>query len=262
MTQARLGIIGTGMLGGAIARRLLAAGYIAPDGLMLANRSGSAKGFADWPEIRIVNDMQVLADACDTILLAMPPAATAGFRIEAGNRLVVSVMAGVSLAQLSAMTGSPHVVRAMSSPAAEIGLAYSPWTASPSVTGDDRATVAALFSACGTTDEVGDESQIECFTALTGPVPGFVALFADSMVRYAVDAGIDAAVATRAIRQLFLAGGTMMAEGEMTPGDHVREMVDYAGTTAAGLVAMQDLGIPELIAKGLDAAVEKTRRIA
>ena len=39
-------------------------------------------------------------------------------------------------------------------------------------------------------------------------------------------------------------------------------MIDYAGTTAAGLVAMQELGISDLIAKGLDAAVEKTRSIA
>ena len=54
----------------------------------------------------------------------------------------------------------------------------------------------------------------------------------------------------------------MLAEGDMTPGDHVQEMIDYAGTTAAGLVAMQELGISDLIAKGLDAAVEKTRSIA
>lgn len=262
MAQLQLGLIGTGMLGGAIARQLLASGYVAPDGLLLANRSASAKGFADWPGIRVVADMQALAEACDTILLAMPPAAASGFSIEAGNRLVISVMAGVSLAQLSAMTGSPHVVRAMSSPAAEIGLAYSPWTAAEAVNADDRAVVSGLFSACGTTDEVDDERQIECFTALTGPVPGFVAFFADAMVRYAVEAGIDERTATRAIRQLFLAGGTMLAEGQMTPEDHVREMVDYAGTTAAGLVAMRDLGISDLIAKGLDAAVEKTRGIA
>tara|TARA_Y100000815_G_scaffold222942_5_gene209877 strand:- start:7704 stop:8576 length:873 start_codon:yes stop_codon:yes gene_type:complete len=260
--QAQLGLIGTGMLGGAIARRLLTAGYVTPDVLALANRSGSAKGFEDWPGVRIVTDMQALADGCDTILLAAPPAAADGLRIEAGDRLVVSVMAGVSLAQLSAMTGSPHVVRAMSSPAAEIGLAYSPWTAAEAVNADDRAIVSRLFSACGTTDEVSDESQIECFTALTGPVPGFVAFFADAMVRYAVEAGIDERTATRAIRQLFRAGGTMLAEGDMTPGDHVQEMIDYAGTTAAGLVAMQELGISDLIAKGLDAAVEKTRSIA
>lgn len=261
MASAQLGIVGTGMLGGAIARRLMAAGHVTPDRLMLANRSGSAEAFDAWTGIRVVTDANALAEACDTILLALPPAATKGFSIDADNRLVISVMAGIALDRLSDMSGSHRVVRAMSSPAAELGLAYSPWVAGQGVDGEDKEAVRALFSACGATDEVSDESHIECFTALTGPVPGFVALYADCMVRYATDAGIDPQVATRAIGQLFLAGGMMLAQGDKTPREHVREMIDYAGTTAAGLTAMQELSLCDLIAKGLDASVERTRNI-
>ena len=49
----------------------------------------------------------------------------------------------------------------MSSPAAELGLAYSPWCAGNGVTEMDRHSVARLFQAVGLTDEVDDEEQID-----------------------------------------------------------------------------------------------------
>ena len=118
-----------------------------------------------------------------------------------------------------------------------------------------------LFAACGLTDEISDEAQIDTFTALTGPVPGFVAYFADCMIAYATKRGIEPAIADRAIRQLFRASGTVLAGEGASPGEHVREMIDYAGTTAAGLVAMRGSPIAASIEDGLDAATTKAREL-
>lgn len=52
-----------------------------------------------------------------------------------------------------------------------------------------------------------------------------------------------------------------MAQGSARPADHVQEMIDYAGTTAAGLLSMQQSGIAGDIAAGLDAAVARARSI-
>ena len=149
----------------------------------------------------------------------------------------------------------------MSSPAAEIALAYSPWCASGAVSEEDRDRVRGLFGACGRTDEVPSEDQIDLFTALTGPVPGFVAYYADCMIEYAVRHGIDPVVADRAIRQLFHTSGVVFAQSEASPSDHVREMIAYAGTTAAGLKAMKDSPLAASIEKGLEAAYRKARSI-
>ena len=198
-------------------------------------------------------------DACQIVLLSVPPHLALTLDIEAENRLVVSVMAGVSIEQIRQETGARKVVRAMSSPAAEFGLAYSPWCANDAVSDEDRDWVRGLFGTCGRTDEVPSEDQIDLFTALTGPVPGFVAYYADCMIEYAVKRGIDPAVADRAVRQLFHASGVIFAESEASPGEHVREMVAYAGTTAAGLEAMTASPLAASIEQGLDAACEKAR---
>jgi len=258
-----LGLVGgTGQLGSAMATAWLDGGCVAPKALWISNRSGTGTGFDTWPDITFTDTNQTLADACDIVVLSVPPALVDTVRICAQDKLVISVMAGVSLEALADLTGSDRVVRAMSSPAARQRMAYSPWVAPRGLSATDRETVQTLLSVCGLSDEVDSEPQIEAFTALTGPVPGFVAFFADSMVQYALASGIEPDVAVRAVKQLFLASGQTLSSDTVTPSDRVREMIDYAGTTAAGLVKMQELGLPRLVAEGLAASTERVRTIA
>lgn len=259
-TPHSIGIVGgSGALGGAIARALLRDGFVTPERLWISNRSGKASGFEEWPGVRITTRNQELVDACRIVLLSVPPRLASSVGIDAENRLIISVMAGVSIERIEQQTGAQRVLRAMSSPAAEIGLAYSPWCASDAVTDEDRDTARGLFEACGLTDEVPNEEQIDLFTALTGPVPGFVAYYAECMVEYATKHGIDPAIAERAMRQLFHASGVVLAKSEASPGEHVREMIAYAGTTAAGLEAMKASPLAASIEQGLDAAFQKAR---
>ncbi|WP_371348347.1 pyrroline-5-carboxylate reductase family protein [Ancylobacter sp. IITR112] len=249
-----VGLIGGGQLGGAIGTALLRAGVVRPEHLWVANRSGPAGPLAAVPGVNWNADVGRLADRCEVILLALPPAAGRALRFAGAGRLAVSVMAGVRVDELTAISGGARVVRAMSSPAAALGMAYSPFFAGPGVSEGDRAVVRALFSACGTQDEVPDEGQIDVFTAITGPVPGFVAAFAAAVQDYAEGQGVAPVVARRAVGQLFHAAGAMLAGSERPAAEFVQEMVDYAGTTAAGLEALRAAGLTEVVAEGLEAA--------
>jgi pyrroline-5-carboxylate reductase len=255
-----IGIIGgSGMLGSAISRAILGSGEFENSNFWVSNRSGEAPELGQSSDIHVTKNNQELVDACDVIVLCVPPAHFADIDVRASDRLIVSVMAGVTIDEMRSKTGAGRIVRAMSSPAASLALAYSPWVASAEVLPKDRNTVNAIFGWCGETDEIFDERQIDHFTAMTGPVPGFVAYFAQCMVDHATSQGIDPGVADRAVRQLFLAAGTMLANSEASPEDHVRWMVDYAGTTAAGLNAMIDSTLSKTISDGLLAAADKAK---
>ncbi|MDF1607675.1 pyrroline-5-carboxylate reductase dimerization domain-containing protein [Hoeflea sp. YIM 152468] len=257
-----IGIIGgSGMLGGAMSRTLLDRKIVPASDFWISSRSGSRAGFEQYPEMKVTRDNTELGAACEVIILCVPPALAPEISIHVPGRLVVSVMAGIPLNIVEELTGSDRVVRAMSSPAAAIGLAYSPWIASPKIDSADRARVTEIFQACGSTDEIEDETHLDHFTALTGPVPGFVAFYAECMIDYAVKAGISPTMADRAVRQLFLSAGAVMAHSNATPSDQVQEMIDYAGTTAAGLLVMKNSSIADAIAEGLDAAVAKARKL-
>lgn len=258
----RLGIVGgTGQLGSAMATAWLETRTVTPETLWIANRSGSLGSLERWPEIRTTTNPADLCEACDVIVLALPPEQGRSLRLPAGPCLIVSVMAGVTLDELSGMTGSPRVVRAMSSPAAAYRLAYSPWLSAEPLSEADEATVVKLLSACGATDRVGNEDQIDRFTAMTGPVPGFVAAFAEAVMLHATRRGIPEAIALKATRQLFLAAGTVMSLEEKTPAAHVQEMIDYAGTTAAGLTVLRQGPLAQAIDEALEASYQRTKTI-
>ncbi len=249
-----LALIGTGMLGREIARGLIASGH-PPERLILANTTGTPP---EGLPCRTTTPAEAAAEA-DALLLCVPPAAAASLGITT-DKPVLSTMAGITLARLTELTGSPRTIRAMSSPAAGDRLAFSPYAAAPGATAADKALATALFSALGTTAELPDEAQLDVFTAITGPVPGFVAFFAEAVQRYAEAEGVAPDTALAATRQLFLAAGKMMATGP-TPAEHVAAMIDYDGTTAAGLRAMRASPLADLIAQGLSAATARARTI-
>ena len=259
LSEITLGIIGTGQLGRAMAQGLLMGG-LPGSNLWLANRSGSPVALEGGAGVTQTTDLDALGAACDVVLLAVPPAVVPALDLKLADQLLLSVVAGLSLAGMRHATGAHRVIRAMSSPAAEQRLAYTPWVAGGAVTARDRALATALFGAIGQTDEISAEAHIDDFTALTGPVPGFVAYFADSMIRHATAQGIPEKIATRAIRQLILASGEMLKEGA-TPAQHVQEMVDYAGTTAAGLTHLRQGEFDAALSEALLAATQKARTI-
>ncbi|WP_424983599.1 pyrroline-5-carboxylate reductase family protein [Maritalea sp. S77] len=257
-----IGIIGgSGMLGGAMSSALLSQPIIEDLQLWISNRSGKVPEFESRQNVHVTSDNQQLVDACDIVILCVLPAHFADLQIDAAKCLVISVMAGGTVRDLQQATGSSRIVRAMSSPAAALSLAYSPWFASADVSAADKEMVTKIFSALGTTDELTVEAHLNHFTAMTGPVPGFVAYFAQCMVDHAVKQGIAPEIADRAVRQLFLASGRMLAEDEATPAEQVQAMVDYAGTTAAGLTNMIDSDLSDAISAGLTAAARKAEEM-
>jgi pyrroline-5-carboxylate reductase len=170
-------------------------------------------------------------------------------------------MAGITLDALTTITGTARVIRAMSSPAAAYQLAFSPWVPGKDTTDADIAMATKVLSAFGAEARVETEDQIDRFTAITGPVPGFVAAFAEAMIQHATRRGIPEDVAGKAIRQLFLSSRTMLSLDEKSPARHVQEMIDYDGTTAAGLRELRKGPMSEAIDAALEAAYQRTKTI-
>lgn len=261
--DGNIGIIGgTGWLGGGIARSLLATGTASPSQLWLSNRSGNRAGFEIWKEVKVTQDNRILAGQCDTLMLSVPPDDFRALSIRAEHHLVVSVMAGISVSTIAEATGAARIVRALPNAAAEIGMSYTPWFAAPAVTEDDKAQVRALFQACGRADEVPNQDQIDYFTGLTGAGSAFPALFAQTMLEDAVRRGVEPAVAERAIRQLFLGAGHMIAQSERSPAEQVQAFIDYDGTTAAGLRAIIESSFAQHVTVGLQAAYAKAKEFS
>jgi pyrroline-5-carboxylate reductase len=251
----KIGIVGgEGELGGALKRALLRNGTCAADDLMICGRS-QAEYFGDG--IATTASAQKLADMCDQVMLAVPPAAFSTLSFETRG-LVISVMAGVTLAQIMQSTGSRRVVRAMCSPlAVDLDVGFATWCGSPGLTAEDHNRVTHVFAAGGQVTEVADEAQIDFFTALNGPVPGMLGLIADLLIREAMSRGISGEVAVRAVKAQMEASGQIMAKADFDIAEYVQGMIRYNGTTAAAFASLDAGGLQPVLAGAVDAAITR-----
>ncbi len=257
----RVGIVGgTGELGSAIARALLTSGSLEVADLLVSNRTGVAGLLKDVDGLTVTSNLNALVEFAEVILLAVPPAQARTLRLGAKNALVLSVMAGVTHEELIDISGTTRVVRAMSSPAAARQLAFSAWFA-PGLNSQDAREVERILSACGRVARVEDEDHINRFTAITGPVPGFVAAFANAVVTHGMRAGLSEELALDAASQLFLSAGVLMAESTSTPREEMDAMIAYAGTTAAGMDVFDKGPLNDAVDAALEAAYQLARAI-
>ena len=254
--QTTIGIIGgAGWLGSAITRSVLRAGLVAPENLWISSRSARSGGVDDWPTVTTTTDNEALWAACETVILSVRPEDFDSIQLGPRDRLVISVVTGVRAEQIAARLGSTRVVRSLPNAAAEVGKSFTPWWAAPDVTASDLKHTQAIFAACGTEARIDHEDQIDYFTALTGSGPAFPALLAAALAEDAVSRGIDADLADQAVRQLLAGAAELILASDKTPQAMVDLFTDYAGTTAAGLTAMQGAGFREAVAAGLEAGM-------
>ena len=252
MSEApRVGIIGGGgWLGGAIARSILNAGVTSSEGVTVSYRSEPPTCFHG---VHLTKDNQELIDRSDVIVISVRPADWPSITVVAGDRLVISVMAGIKLRQLSDRLTAKRVVRSLPNAAAEVGKSYTPWVATRDVDDPDRSIVRRIFDACGSDDEVSSENEIDNLTGLAGSGPAFPALLATAMMRAAAAHGLGPDIARRA--------GRLLELRNEDPAETVEMFVNYRGTTAAAIAAMRAAGFEAAVADGLSAALQKSMRL-
>ena len=258
-TLMKIGVVGGGgWLGQAIIKALLDAGTVTPAELGLSYRN---KAPDTNPGLFVTQDSQELADASDVIIMSVRPADWPAVIISAKGKLVISVMAGITLQQLVDQTHTARVVRALPNVAAQIRKSYTPWVASAEATPEDRVIVARIFGACGACDEVGAESHIDYLTGLTGAGPAYPALLAQALMADAISHGIQPDTAQRAVTELLIGTGRLLEASRQNPADIVQEFVDYRGVIAAAINAMREAGFDAAVGKGLAAALQKSLTI-
>lgn len=255
----RVGIIGgAGWLGYAIARALVHSGTVTPGDLTCSYRSRTPQ---DAIGCTWTTDNRELVDRSDVIILSVRPDDWMSVEADAAGKLVISVMAGVPVADIGKRLGTARVARALPNAAAAIGFSYTPYYMQDPQPGD-LDIVGAIFRSCGEVDAVAEESQIDYFTAMSGSGAAFPALLAEAMMNDAIGRGIPTEIARRAAQQLVIGAGRLQEVDGMSPADTVKAFVDYNGTTAAGIIAMRKMGFDSAVGAGLDAAFRKARALS
>lgn len=263
----KIGFVGAGAMGGAIARGLVESEAIKASALFVSDLSAEVRASFDALGATTFADAAQMIDQADPELVFLAvkpqvlPAVLAGIAPALAGRLVVSIAAGVKLATLEAqLPAGTHVVRCMPNLPMQERSGAVAITRGAAATADDVALVQDLLSDLGVA-RVMNESQLDVAGIVCGCAPAFFALFVDCLTRAGIEAGMPAADC----RQMVEATMQGTAAQLLSSGDHPRLYMERVsspgGTTIAALRAMEPL-LFESALEGVDAALRRTRELA
>jgi len=203
----------------------------------------------------------------DTLMVAVKPqtfreAGPALKKLVGSNTLVVSIMAGTTIAALEEVCGG-MVVRAMPNTPAAIGRGITVAVAAKNVSAAQRGTADALLRATGAVEWVDDESLMDAVTAVSGSGPAYVFLLAEELARAGVEAGLPADLATKLARETVAGSGELLHRSELAPATLRQNVTSPGGTTAAALdVLMGPNGLQPLLTRAVAAATQRSKDLA
>jgi len=214
------------------------------------------------------DNREVVADA-DLIVLAVKPqdmaqaARNIAREVTGRRRLVVSVAAGVRLADLARWLGDGvPMVRAMPNRPALIGAGITALYAGAGITADDRGAVERLMSAAGETVWLDQESQMDAATAISGSGPAYFFLLIEALEAAGMAIGLPHETSRRLAAATARGAGRMAAESGLEPATLREQVTSKGGTTAAALEVMEAGGLRGMVRSAVEAAARRSVELA
>jgi pyrroline-5-carboxylate reductase len=176
--------------------------------------------------------------------------------------LVVSIMAGTTIAAITEVCGG-NVVRAMPNTPAAIGRGITVAVAAKNVGAAQRAAADHLLRATGAVEWVEDEGLMDAVTAVSGSGPAYLFLLAEELARAGVEAGLPEALATKLARETVAGSGELLHRSDFSPATLRQNVTSPGGTTAAALeVLMGADGLQSLMIRAVAAATKRSKELA
>ena len=261
-----IALAGAGKMGGAMLTGWLAQGLDAKRVVVIEPQPSAEINALAAKGIRL-NPSAGDAGALDTLVVAVKPqsfreAGAALKQFVGSSTLVVSIMAGTTIAALEEVCGG-MVVRAMPNTPAAIGRGITVAVAAKNVSAAQRTTADALLRATGSVEWVDDESLMDAVTAVSGSGPAYVFLLAEELARAGVEAGLPAELATKLARETVAGSGELLHRSELASATLRQNVTSPGGTTAAALeVLMGKDGMQPLMIRAIAAATKRSKELA
>lgn len=201
----------------------------------------------------------------DVLILAVKPAAAATAMEETARllkegALVLSIVAGLTIAEIEAAYPAHPVVRAMPNTPLAVGAGMSAYACGTHAGDAEAATTETILGAVGRTVYV-HEGDLDAVTGLSGSGPAYAFLVLEALIEGGVAAGLKRETAHILAAQTVLGAAQMALTGKTSPADLRAAVTSPAGTTAAGLRVMERAGVRSALMEAVLAATERSREL-
>ena len=220
----------------------------------------------DKYSVAVTESNREAASTKDVVVLAVKPQNLSEVMADLNGclkpaQLVLSIVAGASVATLCQGLGHSHVIRAMPNTPAQVGTGMSAWTAAAEVTEVQKRWAEAILGAMGREIYFTDEKYLDMATAVSGSGPAYFFLLAESLVDAAVQIGLPRSEAEEMVLQTMLGSAHLMKESGKVPAELCQSVTSRGGTTASALQVFEEGGFANLVREAVRAAYNRAREL-
>jgi pyrroline-5-carboxylate reductase len=247
----------------AIVARLLAVGVYQSEAVIVSDPLAARRDFLHQQYgVHVTNENQEVVEATSIVLAIKPQAlrsAIFGLKVSE-NRLIISILAGVSLSQLAGFFPQQSIIRTMPNTPATVGAGMTAIAGNERVTDLQYELVSKIFQAVGKVVRVS-ESQLDAVTGLSGSGPAYVALMVEALADGGVAAGLPRAMAQELALQTVLGTAQLLDQQQLHPAICKDRVTSPGGTTIAGIRALEKGGFRSTIIEAVIAAANRSQEL-
>jgi pyrroline-5-carboxylate reductase len=263
-SDLRIGFLGAGRMATALARGWLHAGLVTVERILASDPVPEARGqFAQETGASPLEDNRPVVERSDVLILAVKPQNMAALLADVApvvlpRHLVISIAAGVTLAQLSARLGPDcRLIRVMPNTPCLVGASAAAYAVAATATAADCRLVDGLLGSVGKAFAL-PEKLLDAVTGLSGSGPAYVFVMIEALSDGGVRMGLPRDVATQLAAQTMFGAAKMLLETNLHPAALKDQIASPGGTTIAGLHALEKAGFRAALMDAVEAATKRS----
>lgn len=208
-----------------------------------------------------VPDNDALVKESDIVVIAVKPQTAPDIlpALDMKNKVIVSIMAGVTVDKLKKLTGSSQIVRVMPNLNARIGKSFNAYTMS-GISDETEDVVRLVLESFGTAAKVA-ENKLNAVTGLTGSSPAFVFMFIKALADAGERLGFDAATARQMAVAAVNGSAELVASCDTDLGELIASVCSKGGTTVEGVNYLNSVDMQGAVGEAVARAVKRAEEL-
>ncbi len=264
----KIAIIGGGKMGSIIAQGLISCKLVSQKDITVTDIDAARlQAIRSELGLQASGENKATVKNADIIILAVKPqnmAQTLKEIAPAVNKakIVISIAAGITTGFVEGyLTKGARVIRVMPNTPALASAGATAVTKGTNASAADIKLARAIFDAVGITVEV-DEKLMDAVTGLSGSGPAYCFVMLEALSDAGVQMGLPRDLALKLAAQTMLGSAKLCLEGNLHPAQLKDMVTSPAGTTAAGLQALEKGKIRATLIAAVEAATKRSRELA
>ena len=223
------------------------------------------KSIEESSAIKWVKDNCELAEWADIIVIAVKPGIVSSVLGEISpsldsSKLLISIAAGVTIAEIEKSAPGVPVIRAMPNTPALINQGVTAIAGGNFAEEPHMEKASKIFSAVGIVVSV-DERLMDAVTALSGSGPAYVFLMAEAMESAGIRMNLPAEISQKLTRGTILGAAKMLMQEGSEPSDLRMKVTSPGGTTEAALNYLEKNNFKEALIGAIDSAAKRSKEL-